>query len=315
MQLCNLDEDINKWGESMDIQILKEFADLAYTLNFGKTAERMYVGQSTLSKHIIALEKELGTQLFIRTKQAVRLTSTGQNILPEIKKVIEHYEDAVNIIKQDKGDLCGSLRIGFLDAAVRTLLTNSIQKYRALYPNMKLSLTSCQVGDLADGFKNNVIDIALTILFPNSVLPPDTSFTAFYEDGISAVFPGDHPLASKETIVFDDLLQYPIILPSPQMYPSYAQLIREYEQNSPVPANIICDYTHIDTALIMVESGMGVSILPTNIGSNATTAVFRPISDCNPVLQIGVMWKKGNRTIGMEEFIDILTDEANSLNH
>lgn len=295
----------------MDIQILKEFADLAYTLNFGKTAERMYVGQSTLSKHIIALEKELGTQLFIRTKQAVRLTSTGQNILPKIKLAIENYEDALNIIKQEKGDLYGSLKIGFLDAAVRSLLANSIQKYHALYPKMTLSLTSCQVGDLADMFKNNIIDVALTIQFPNSVLPPDTSFITLYTDGISAVFPKDHPLSSKETIVFDDLLKHPIVLPSPQVYPSYAKLIREYEQNSPVPSNIICDYTHIDTALIMVESGMGVSILPTNIGNNSTTAVFRPITDCNPELKVGVMWKRSNRTIGIEEFIDIITDEAN----
>lgn len=295
----------------MDIQILKEFADLAYTLNFGKTAERMYVGQSTLSKHIIALEKELGAQLFIRTKQSVKLTNTGQNILPKIKKVIENYEDALNAIRHEKGDLRGSLRIGFLDSAVRTLLTTSIQKYRQLYPYMTLSLESCQVGDLAEGFKNNAIDVALTIQFPNSVLPPDTSFLTLYEDGISAVMPANHPLVKKEAIVFDDLLRYPITLPSPQVYPYYAQLIREYEQSSPIEANIICDFTHIDTALIMVESEMGVAILPSNIGSAATTAVFRPISDLNPILQVGVMWKKNNHSIGIEEFINILSDQAN----
>lgn len=295
----------------MDIQILREFADLAYTLNFGKTAERMYVGQSTLSKHIMSLEKELGTQLFIRTKQGVKLTATGENILPKIKNVLENYEDAINIIRHEKGELRGSLRIGFLDSAVRTLLTSSINKYRKLYPYMVLSLESCQVGDLADAFKNNAIDVALTILFPNSVLPPDTSFATLYEDGISAVLPPDHPLLKQEEILFDDLLRYPITLPSPQMYPSYAELIRKYEQRSPVSSNIICDFTHIDTALIMVESGMGVAILPSNIQSNATSAVFRPIADCNPVLNVGVMWKKGNRRIGIDEFINILTNEVN----
>lgn len=294
----------------MDIQILKEFVDLAYTLNFGKTAERMFVGQSTLSKHIMSLEKELGAQLFIRTKQAVRLTSTGQNILPKINKILENYEDVLKTIHQDKGDLCGSLRIGFLDLAFRTQLTSAIQKYRTLYPKMTLSLTSCQIGDLAKGFKNNMIDVALTILFPNSTLPPDTRFVCLREDGISAVIPADHPLVEKENIYFDDLLQYPIILPSPQMYPSYAQLIREFEQRSPIPSNIICDYSHVDTALIMVEAGMGVSILPTNISGNATTAIFRPIHDCNPTLQVGIMWQKSNHAIGVEEFIDILSNES-----
>lgn len=97
------------------------------------------------------------------------------------------------------------------------------------------------------------------------------------------------------------------------MYPSYSKLIRKFVENSAVSANIICDYSHIDTALIMVESGMGISILPSNIGSHATTALFRSISDCDPRLFVGAMWKKGNHTIGINEFIDILTDEAAGL--
>ena len=52
-------------GVFMDIQILREFADLAYTLNFKKTAERMYIGQSTLSKHFMNLEEEVEVQLFV----------------------------------------------------------------------------------------------------------------------------------------------------------------------------------------------------------------------------------------------------------
>lgn len=294
----------------MDIQILREFADLAYTLNYNKTAERMYIGQSTLSKHIITLEKELGVQLFTRSKQAVSLTESGKLFLPKIQKTLESYDEALHVIHRSKEDLSGSLRIGFLDAAVRNLLTASIQRYRNLYPNMKISLTSCQVGELADAFKNNAVDIMLSIMFPNSFLPPDTQFKMLYEDGISAVIPQDHPLTDKENIYFDDLIRYPLVLPSPSQYPTYAQMIREYVDNAPFPANIICDFTHIDTALIMAESSMGVSILPTNISANATTAVFRKITDCDPVLRVGVTWKKTNHSVGLDEFIEILLDEA-----
>ena len=66
----------------MDIQILREFADLAHTLNFKKTAERMFIGQSTLSKHISALEEEVEVQLFVRTKQGVHITQSGRDFLP-----------------------------------------------------------------------------------------------------------------------------------------------------------------------------------------------------------------------------------------
>lgn len=293
----------------MDIQILREFTDLAYTLNFKKTAERMYIGQSTLSKHINSMEQELDVLLFVRTKQGVRLTQTGQDFLPKAKNIIREYDEALTLLQRRKGDISGHLRIGFLDSAVRELLTASIKKYQKLYPNMKLSLDSLQVGDLNDAFKNNIVDVALSILFPNSFLPPDTIFKQLYEDGISAVIPKEHPLTEQEKIYLDDLLRYPIILPSPGQYPSYAQMIKEYVDHSPVQENIVCDYSHIETALIMVEADMAVSILPSNIGKHTTTAVFRKIEDCNPVLKVGAMWKKGNLPVGVPEYIDILFQE------
>lgn len=297
-------------GVFMDIQILREFADLAYTLNFKKTAERMYIGQSTLSKHIMNLEEEVEVQLFVRTRQGVHLTQCGRDFLPYAKRILNEYDQALTLLKRGKEQLTGRLRIGFLDSAVRDLLTASIRSYQRQYPNMKISLASLQVGELEDAFKNNAVDIALSILFPNSFLPPDTIFKTLYEDGISAVIPKDHPLTTKNLILLDDLLAYPIILPSPRQYPSYAKMIREYIENSEIQENIVCDYSHIETALIMVEAEMAVSILPTNTGKHTTTAVFRKIEDCNPVLRVGAMWKKGNHSVGIPEYIDVLFNEA-----
>lgn len=298
----------------MDIQILREFADLAHTLNFKKTAERMFIGQSTLSKHIIALEEEVEVQLFVRTKQGVHITQSGRDFLPYVRRILDEYDQALTLLRRGKERIAGQLRIGFLDSAVRDLLTSSIRRYQKQYPEMKITLESLQVGDLNEAFNNNAVDIALSILFPNSFLPPDTVFKTLYQDGISAVVPKDHPLASRENIFLDDLLQYPIILPSPQQYPSYARMIREYVENSSVQENIVCDYSHIETALIMVEADMAVSILPSNIGKHTTTAVFRKIQDCSPVLQVGAMWKKGNLSVGIPEYLDILFEETALMN-
>ncbi len=212
----------------------------------------------------------------------------------------------MTLIHRSKGELTGQLRIGFLDAAVRDLLTASIQNFRQKYPNMTISLASLQVNDLSEAFNNNIVDVALCILFPNSFLPPDIIFKELYDDGISAVLPAEHQLAGQEKIYIADLLRYPLILPSAHQFPSYAQMLSEYVEHGPIPPNIICDYSHIDTALIMVEAGMGVSILPSNIENHTTSAVFRKITDCNPVLKVGAMWKKKNMSVGVPEYIDIL---------
>ena len=66
----------------MNTEYLKEFVVLAETKNFGEASDRLYMNQSTLSKHIKSLENELGINLFLRTTRRVELTNYGQTFLP-----------------------------------------------------------------------------------------------------------------------------------------------------------------------------------------------------------------------------------------
>lgn len=62
----------------MNTEYLKEFVVLAETKNFCEASDRLYMNQSTLSKHIKSLENELGINLFLRTTRRVELTNYGQ---------------------------------------------------------------------------------------------------------------------------------------------------------------------------------------------------------------------------------------------
>ena len=288
----------------MDIQSLKEFVDLSETLSFSKTAENMYIARPTLSKHIQQLEEELEVQLFVRNKQSVRLTNIGRKMLGYAKKMLILHEESLLAIRQSKLSMTGEVRVGFLHGATREILVKSINRFRKQYPEMNIHLVSGQLGELQELFRNNKIDVALTILFEDSVLLPDVNFKLLYEEGIAAVIPHNCSLIKKDSIYFEDLLDYPMILPSPIQFPMYADMVRKHVEAADKKANIICDYTHVNTAMIMTESGMGVCILPTDMAPASTTAVFKPIVDFNPVLRVGIMWKNTNSAIGLNEFID-----------
>ena len=66
----------------MEISYFKDFVILAETKNFWAASERLYIGQSSLSKHIKTLERELGAPLFTRTSRKVELTEFGELMLP-----------------------------------------------------------------------------------------------------------------------------------------------------------------------------------------------------------------------------------------
>lgn len=73
----------------MDLEKLRTFVDLAATLNFSQTATNLFINQSTVSKHIQALEKEFGCQLFVRTNRQVRLSSPGSAILATARQLVQ----------------------------------------------------------------------------------------------------------------------------------------------------------------------------------------------------------------------------------
>ena len=82
----------------MDIKHLAEFVALAETGNYLETADNLFISQSTLSKHIMALEKELGVSLFERTTRKIHLSTEGETFLPYALKIVRLQEEAANVL-------------------------------------------------------------------------------------------------------------------------------------------------------------------------------------------------------------------------
>ena len=66
----------------MNLDNFKEFLILAATKNYSEAADRLYISQSALTKHIQQMEKDLGVQLFARNSRRVTLTEFGRILLP-----------------------------------------------------------------------------------------------------------------------------------------------------------------------------------------------------------------------------------------
>ena len=84
----------------MDINQLNCFISVAQTLNFSEAARRNYVSQSTVSRHVSDLEKELGVQLFSRTRREVFITNEGKTLLPYAIEMVSTFNKARTVIKE-----------------------------------------------------------------------------------------------------------------------------------------------------------------------------------------------------------------------
>jgi len=293
----------------MNITYLREFIDLGNTLNFGETANNMFISQSSLSKHIGSMEQELGVQLFIRSKQSVRFTELGHLFFDKAKKIVALYDSATYEILNASQQMSGTLRVAFLDAAIRPFLSQAVHEFKERYPNINLILHSGELGEIERKVKQDEFDLALSIQFATSVLPPGWLFQGLFPDVLAAVVPKDNPLAAMSTVSFSDLIPYPMVLPDPYQYPDYAKLIKKMEERSGY-ANVVCKFTHVDTASIMVEAGNAITIIPKHLECYPHSTRFIQLDDAGSEYVIGALWKESNPAPGILQFVGLLEEYA-----
>ena len=94
----------------MELRRLKYMSVLAEELHFGKAAARLGVAQPALTQQIQALERELGVELFHRTKRSVKLTVAGRVTLNEAIRTLQQAEKTVLVARQAGRDELGLCR-------------------------------------------------------------------------------------------------------------------------------------------------------------------------------------------------------------
>ncbi|CAL9477635.1 HTH-type transcriptional regulator BenM [Streptomyces sp. enrichment culture] len=78
---------------SIDPRLLRAFVTVAEELHFTRAAVRLYVAQQALSRDVRRLERELGSELFVRTTRQVTLTADGERLLPYARRVLQAQDD------------------------------------------------------------------------------------------------------------------------------------------------------------------------------------------------------------------------------
>ncbi|MER5430767.1 LysR family transcriptional regulator [Streptomyces sp. NPDC002588] len=77
----------------LDPRLLRAFLAVADELHFTRAAARLYVAQQALSRDVRRLERELGTELFVRTTRQVTLTADGERLVPYARRVLQTQDD------------------------------------------------------------------------------------------------------------------------------------------------------------------------------------------------------------------------------
>ena len=142
----------------MELDHIKEFLVLAKERNYSKAAEKLYMSQSVLTKHIQKLENDLGFKLFIRTSP-LTLTPAGEYFIREMKGEYDSITTLIDNAKLvDKG-FAGTLSLGLANYS-KSIYVPDIKLFQKEYPQTKINMVIKDQNDLLAALMNDEIDIA-----------------------------------------------------------------------------------------------------------------------------------------------------------
>jgi LysR family transcriptional repressor of citA len=145
----------------MDTTQLKTFLSLAETKNFSASAKNLTVAQSTVSKRIQELEREVGQELFIRGRSGVELTRTGKALLEYAEQIVNMEEKALLQINRTS-QYSGYLILGTVYAYYDLYLSKQLRRFMTLCPEISIRVKFGHSGLILSQVGRGQIDIAFT---------------------------------------------------------------------------------------------------------------------------------------------------------
>ncbi|MBD5489720.1 MAG: LysR family transcriptional regulator [Lachnospiraceae bacterium] len=147
----------------MDTQSLQTFIALAEYRNFTKTADALFIAQSTVTNRIAELEREIGKQLFDRNKRKVTLSKEGEAFLFYAKRILELQTAGIQEVNSLK-KYQDTYRIGTTNTIYECYLFPMIREYMETHPEHAVKITIGHSNDLLQAIQDNLLDVAYSYL-------------------------------------------------------------------------------------------------------------------------------------------------------
>lgn len=187
----------------MEISRLKTFIDLAQTLNFSETAANLYITQSSVSKHIKSLEKEIGQPIFIRNNKHVVLSSYGKMMIPYVKQILASYDEMTVALNKLETQRKKQIILGTIPTFSNYEVFQEMTAYSNTHPDVRIVLKECETVDIYNYLLDGKIDLAFVRKIDK--LPATFDVIKIKKESFKVYLPKDDDLSKKDVVKVRDL--------------------------------------------------------------------------------------------------------------
>ena len=235
----------------------RAFASAAYHSSFTVAAEELGCTQSSISRMMASLEQEWSIRLFNRHGGYVSLTPEGKSLLPVVEELCQVYSKLKNQVNRVSAVEMGNLIIAAPSSFLSRALPGYLKRYMNDHPHIKLEVIECTYGEALRLISKGKVDIGFTM---TRATEKGLTSTLFDHDEVVVVSQKGHYNKSCKKIPVERLIEEPFIVDI-----ETAPLLQKQLKN----AHMTFASSDSFTILSMVESGIGVSLLPLEATKNS----------------------------------------------
>lgn len=170
--------------------------------HFATAAEKCFVTQPTLSMQIKKLEDDLGVIIFDRSRQPVVPTDIGTKLIEQARIALSSTERIKEIIKEERQEVEGTLKIGIIPTLAPYLLPIFIGHYIRKYPGVKVEVEELVSEEIIRCLKRDTLDAGLFVTpYRDEKI---IEHPVFYEEMLVYAHP-EHELLKRKRISLKDI--------------------------------------------------------------------------------------------------------------
>ncbi|MBB5224060.1 DNA-binding transcriptional LysR family regulator [Amaricoccus macauensis] len=287
------------------LDLVYSFLVVADELNFRRSAERLHVDQSALSRRIQKLEQTLGFRLLERTTREVSLTAAGRRFYKDNLALLNGYADSISAARGIAEGHTGTVRVGYMAFAATELVPRTVARFGKLHPHVDVKLRYIRTQGQKLALANDEIDIGYMI---GPFVHSEYNAVRLASDPLYLVGPLNHPLLRLPSVRPSDLADADMILGDMEEWGEYRWRLSELFNGVGVALRVRLEASNTLALIGLVAAGLGVTIYPENLlaflGRNVEA---RPIQHSDFRIETVLVWKRTNRSGPTQRFVEVAT--------
>ncbi|NLU84425.1 LysR family transcriptional regulator [Rhodococcus sp. HNM0569] len=253
-----------------------------------RAAQALGIPQSSMSRRIHLLERELGTPLLVPRGRTVTLTPAAERLARRVRGPLREMADALDDLAGEADADHGTVRFGFPLTMGSGRVPALLAAFHREVPGVHLHLEQAHGSDLASRLREGEVDVAV-------VIPPPEGIEHVIVDvqTITAVLPSGHSLAHQPRLGLADLRHDPFVA-NPSTY-NLRRSTDSWCRAAGFTPDITIEVTEFATMRELVGRGLGVALLP-HADRTASGTVEIPLEPDTCRRDVALAWGPTGRT-------------------